>query len=116
MSYLNGDAGIQVSIDDFCTGYSSLSYLKKFDIDFLKINRSFVHNLGTDANDLALCEAIIVMAHKLGLRVIAEGVKTEVQRDLLFNAKCDFAQGYLYSKPVPPAEFELLLQAVYAAT
>lgn|GEM_PF-3666016 len=104
------EAGIQVSVDDFGTGYSSLSYLKKFDIDFLKIDRSFVHNLGVDANDLALCEAIIVMAHKLGLRVIAEGVETAIQRDLLLAANCDFAQGYLYSMPVPAEEFELLLQ------
>ncbi len=104
------DAGIQVSVDDFGTGYSSLAYLKEFDIDYLKIDRSFVHNLGPDSNDLALCEAIIVMAHKLGLKVIAEGVETAMQRDLLQTAGCDYAQGYLYSKPVPPAEFEKLLK------
>ncbi len=100
------DAGIQVSIDDFGTGYSSLSYLKKFDIDYLKIDQSFVRNLEQDSNDLALCEAIIVMAHKLGLKVIAEGVETTQQRDLLSGAGCDYAQGYLYSRPVPPEEFE----------
>ncbi len=95
-----GDAGIQVAIDDFGTGYSSLSYLKKFDIDYLKIDRSFVSNLETDANDMALSEAIIVMAHKLGLKVIAEGVETEAQRSLLTAAGCDYAQGNLFAKPV----------------
>ncbi len=105
------DAGIQISIDDFGTGYSSLSYLKKFDIDYLKIDQSFVRNLATDSNDMALSEAIIVMAHKLGLKVIAEGVETAEQRDLLIAAGCDYAQGYYFSRPVPPEEFELLLQA-----
>jgi diguanylate cyclase (GGDEF)-like protein/PAS domain S-box-containing protein len=103
------DAGIQVAIDDFGTGYSSLSYLKKFDIDYLKIDRSFVNNLETDANNMALSEAIIVMAHKLGLKVIAEGVETEGQRKLLTNAGCDYAQGYLFSKAVPPEELERLM-------
>ena len=101
------DAGIQVSLDDFGTGYSSLSYLKKLDIDYLKIDRSFVSNLEPDSDDLALCEAIISMAHKLGLEVIAEGVETGQQRDLLINANCDYAQGYLFSRPIPPEEFEI---------
>jgi diguanylate cyclase (GGDEF)-like protein/PAS domain S-box-containing protein len=105
------DAGIQVAIDDFGTGYSSLSYLKKFDIDYLKIDKSFVDNLETDMNDMVLSEAIIVMAHKLGLKVIAEGVETEAQLKLLGNAGCDYAQGYLFSKPVPPDVFEALLNA-----
>ena len=105
------DAGIQVAIDDFGTGYSSLSYLKKFDIDYLKIDKSFVDNLETDKNDMALSEAIIVMAHKLGLKVIAEGVETEAQRKILASAGCDYAQGYLFSKPVLPEAFEALLKA-----
>ena len=104
------DAGIQVSLDDFGTGYSSLSYLKKFDIDYLKIDQSFVCNLEASSNDMALCEAIIVMAHKLGLKVIAEGVETEKQRGLLAAVGCDYGQGYLFSKPVPPEQFEVLLQ------
>ncbi|MCG6932375.1 MAG: EAL domain-containing protein [Gallionella sp.] len=104
------DAGIQVAIDDFGTGYSSLSYLKKFDIDYLKIDQSFVKNLESDVNNMALSEAIIVMAHKLGLKVIAEGVETKGQRYLLSIAGCDYAQGNLFSKPLPPDEFERLLE------
>ncbi|MDO8293520.1 MAG: EAL domain-containing protein [Gallionella sp.] len=104
------DAGIQVAIDDFGTGYSSLSYLKKFDIDYLKIDQSFVRDLVTDPDDMALSEAIIVMAHKLDLKVIAEGVETEAQRKLLTEAYCDYAQGYLFSKPVPAEAFEELLK------
>ncbi|CAN5773003.1 hypothetical protein BH11PSE12_BH11PSE12_24420 [soil metagenome] len=108
------DAGIQVSLDDFGTGYSSLSYLKKFDIDYLKIDQSFIRNLTPDSSDMALCEAIIVMAHKLGLKVIAEGVETEQQKDLLILAGCDFAQGYLFAKPLPPEEFEALLRSDFS--
>jgi EAL domain-containing protein (putative c-di-GMP-specific phosphodiesterase class I) len=104
------DAGIQVAIDDFGTGYSSLAYLKKFDIDYLKIDRSFVKNLGSETDDMVLCEAIIVMAHKLGLKVIAEGVETERQREMLQRAGCDYAQGFLFSKAIPAQELEALLQ------
>ncbi len=103
--------GIQVSMDDFGTGYSSLSYLKKFHIDYLKIDRSFVRDMVTDDNDEALCEAIIVMAHKLNIKVIAEGVESAEQRDLLTAAGCDYAQGYFYSKPIPAEEFETLLKS-----
>ena len=104
------DAGINVSLDDFGTGYSSLSYLKKFDIDYLKIDQSFVRDLANDRNDMALCEAIIVMAHKLGLKVIAEGVETAQQRKLLTDAGCDYAQGYLFSRPISATEFEKILK------
>ena len=103
------DARVQVSIDDFGTGYSSLSYLKQFDIDYLKIDQSFVRNLDHDKNDLALCEAIIVMAHKLGIKVIAEGVETETQAQLLKDFDCDYGQGYFYSRPVAVSDFEALL-------
>ncbi|MFZ6656397.1 bifunctional diguanylate cyclase/phosphodiesterase [Undibacterium sp. TJN19] len=109
------DAGIQVALDDFGTGYSSLSYLKKFDIDYLKIDQSFIRNLAPDSSDIALSEAIIMMAHKLGLKVVAEGVETTQQRDLLKQASCDFAQGYLFSKPLPPEDFERLLKNYSAA-
>ncbi|QAU35322.1 GGDEF and EAL domain-containing protein [Janthinobacterium sp. 17J80-10] len=103
------DAGIQVSLDDFGTGYASLSYLKHFDIDYLKIDQSFVRNLAPGSQDMVLSEAIILMAHKLGLKVIAEGVETAAQRDLLLAAGCDYAQGFLYSRPLPAEDFERLL-------
>lgn len=103
------DIGVQVALDDFGTGYSALSYLKKFDIDYIKVDQSFVCNLSTSSEDLALCEAIIVMAHKLGLKVIAEGVETLEQRQILTDMDCDYLQGYLMSKPIPIDEFEKLL-------
>jgi len=102
------EENIQVSLDDFGTGYSSLSYLRKFDIDYLKIDQSFVRNMQSGSKDIALCEAIIAMAHKLGIKVIAEGIETEEHRDLLILAGCDYGQGYLFSKPVPPNEFKKL--------
>jgi diguanylate cyclase (GGDEF)-like protein/PAS domain S-box-containing protein len=104
-----GDAGIKVSLDDFGTGYSSLAYLQKFDIDFIKIDQSFVRHLIPGSTDLALCKAIIVMAHALGMQVIAEGVETAQQRDLLKEAGCDFGQGYLFARPINPQEFETLV-------
>lgn len=106
------DAGIQISLDDFGTGYSSLSYLKKFDIDYLKIDQSFTRNLKPDSYDLALCEAIIVMAHKLDMKVIAEGIETLEQRDLLTAAGCDYGQGYFFSRPISAVEFEAFIQKV----
>jgi diguanylate cyclase (GGDEF)-like protein/PAS domain S-box-containing protein len=104
-------AGVQISLDDFGTGYSSLSYLNKFDIDYLKIDRSFVQGLAPQSRELALCEAMIVMAHKLGIAVIAEGVETAAQRDLLVNAGCDYAQGYFFARPLPPEDFEAFVRA-----
>jgi diguanylate cyclase (GGDEF)-like protein/PAS domain S-box-containing protein len=104
------DAGIQVSLDDFGTGYSSLSFLKRFDIDYLKINPRFVSNLTAGSDDVLLCEAIVVMAHKLGMKVIAEGIETEEQLDYLTRAGCDYGQGFLFTKPVRAEELEGLLQ------
>ncbi len=103
-------AGLQMAIDDFGTGYSALSYLKHFPVEYLKIDQTFVRDLETDAHDRALSDAIIVMAHRLGLKVIAEGVETEAQRSLLAAAGCDYGQGYLFSRPVPGEEFEALLK------
>jgi diguanylate cyclase (GGDEF)-like protein/PAS domain S-box-containing protein len=96
--------GLQVALDDFGTGHSVLAHLKNFNIDYLKIDRSFVMDLAGDSGDLALCEGIIVMAHKLGLQVVAEGVETEAQLALLKAAGCDYAQGYIYAHPMPAAQ------------
>jgi len=108
------DAGVQVGIDDFGTGYSAMSYLKKFDVDYLKIDRSFIRDITTDPSDLAIAEAVIVMAHKLGMRVVAEGVETAEQRALLQAAGCDFAQGYFYAKPMPWPDFLAYVQGTAA--
>jgi EAL domain-containing protein (putative c-di-GMP-specific phosphodiesterase class I) len=93
-----------------------LSYLQKFDIDFLKIDQSFVRNLSESSKNLSLCKAIIVMAHELGIRVIAEGVETAEQRDLLIAAGCDYGQGYLFSRPCSPADFDRWLHAGSSST
>jgi diguanylate cyclase (GGDEF)-like protein len=104
------DTGMQISIDDFGTGYSSLSYLKKYQIDYLKIDRSFVSNLSIHSTDMAICEAMILMAHKLGMKVIAEGIETEEQLQLLKQAGCDYGQGFLFSKPLSAIAFEQLFK------
>lgn len=102
-------AGIEISIDDFGSGYSSLSFLQSLDLDYLKINPDVVGRLGNRPEDIALCEAIILMAHRLGMKVIAEGIETDEQRDLLIEAGCDLGQGYLLGTPMPAAELEVLL-------
>ena len=104
-------AGMTVSLDDFGTGYSSLTYLQKLDIDCLKIDQSFVRNLSPGSTDLTLCKAIIAMAHELGMLVVAEGVETEQQHQLLMEAGCDHGQGYWYGRPMPPAQFEAWVRA-----
>ena len=100
------DAGIQVALDDFGTGYSSLPDLRRFDIDYLKIDGSFVGRLSPDAEELALCRAIVAMAHVLGLEVIAEGIETAAQCDLLRAMGCDYGQGFHFSPALPRDEFE----------
>ncbi|NLC23151.1 MAG: EAL domain-containing protein [Oxalobacter sp.] len=103
-------AGMEIALDDFGTGYSSLSYLKTFDVDYLKIDQSFVMDMENDSRNMALIEAIIVMGHKLGMKIIAEGVSNEAQMKLLAEAGCDYGQGYLFSEPVSRDQFERLLQ------
>lgn len=104
------DMNIELSIDDFGTGYSSLSYLKKFPINTLKIDRSFIMDLTKKENDKELVKAIISMAHSLKLKVVAEGVETKEQKDFIKESKCTYYQGYLYSKPIKETDFIKLLK------
>ena len=101
--------GVAISIDDFGTGYCSFSYLKNYAIDYLKIDKSFVQKMSADNKDAALCEAIIVMASKLNIDVIAEGIETEQQKDFLTKAGCLYGQGYLLAMPLSKEHFEELL-------
>lgn len=103
-------AGVQVALDDFGTGYSALSYLKKFPIDYVKIDRSFVGELGTSTEDEALCRAIIMMAHSLGMQVIAEGIENQRQLEILRDMGCDFGQGFYFSRPLRPDDFAAWVQ------
>jgi EAL domain-containing protein (putative c-di-GMP-specific phosphodiesterase class I) len=97
-------AGVQMSIDDFGTGYSSLSYLKQFPIDRLKLDQSFVRGLPGNPDDLAISSAVLAMAKAMNLKVIAEGVESEAQVDLLFSRHCDELQGYYFAQPLPADE------------
>ena len=103
-------AGMQIALDDFGTGYSSLAYLKKFVLDYLKIDRSFVARLESDPHDQALCTAIITVAHQMGFKVIAEGVETEAQLKFLQAAGCDLAQGHHFATALPQDAFLAWLQ------
>ncbi|HJV92814.1 MAG TPA: EAL domain-containing protein, partial [Azonexus sp.] len=100
------ECGLSLSIDDFGTGYSSLAYLKLFPVSTLKIDRSFVKDIETDRNDADICDVTVLLAHKLGLDVVAEGVESEAQLKYLLSIGCEKIQGYLISKPLPAAEAE----------
>ncbi len=96
--------GVQLAIDDFGTGYSSLSYLQQFPVDILKVDRSFVEQLGVRHESEAIVSSVIGLAHALGLQVVAEGVETVRQLDVLRSLNCDLAQGFLFSVPLPASE------------
>ena len=103
--------GVVVSVDDFGTGYSSMSYLRRFPIDKLKIDRSFISNLMTSAEDASIVRAIISLAHGLRLKVVAEGVETADQVALLQKLGCDQYQGYYFSRPIHATAFEELMRS-----
>jgi EAL domain-containing protein (putative c-di-GMP-specific phosphodiesterase class I) len=104
------ESGMRVAIDDFGTGYSSMSYLHKFHIDYLKIDQSFVRDIESNASHRTIAETIIIMAHRLGLEVVAEGIETRLQMEILAEAGCDYGQGFYFSQPVSEPKLVEMLQ------
>lgn len=105
------ELGVKLSIDDFGTGYSSLSYLKRFPADYVKIDRSFVKEIETDGNAADICEVSVMLAHRLGLEVMAEGVETRPQSDFLRRVGCEKIQGFLVSRPLPAEQVDVFLRS-----
>jgi len=103
------NAGVELALDDFGTDYSSLAHLRQFNVNYLKLDPSFLQNENTDSGGKTIAEYIIAMAHKLGIQVIAKGVETSGQKEWLKEAGCDFAQGHYFSEPLPEEEFSKLL-------
>ena len=103
--------GVVLAVDDFGTGYSSLAYLRQLPVDEVKIDKSFVLGMGTDLGDMAVVRTIVELGHSLDLVVVAEGVEDDAARDQLVGMRCDIAQGYLISRPLPEDRFEAWLQA-----
>ena len=103
--------GMTVAIDDFGTGHSSLAYLKRFPVDSVKIDHTFIRDIAADPNDLAITKAIIALGHSMGLKVVAEGVETTTQLEILRRFGCDEFQGFLHSAAVPSPEYEHQLRA-----
>lgn len=108
-------AGVRVAIDDFGTGFSSLSYLRRLPIDKVKLDKEFVHEISRDIGTMAIVNALVPLAHTLGLKVIAEGVETQEQLDELRGAGVDEIQGFLMYEPMPPATCESMLETVSAS-
>lgn len=109
-------SGVQLSLDDFGTGFSSLSYLKRLPLNQLKIDQAFVRDLQTNANDAAIASTVVSLGQNLGLDVIAEGVETEGQRDFLGSIGCLRYQGFLFSRPMPAADFDAYMDGKDAPT
>jgi EAL domain-containing protein (putative c-di-GMP-specific phosphodiesterase class I) len=107
---------VKLALDDFGTGYSSLSYLRELPIDVVKMDKSFVDGIAESEQRLALAEGIVRLARTLNLEVVAEGIETEIQRDLLTSMGCHYGQGYLLARPMPPNQAEELARTGFSAT